>query len=106
MAVELADLEAHLKDFVRDQDNLLESRLKIWIMTAVIMQVVPLVAIAFFLGSIYQNLNTSMLVVQGQTQQLASQAKWNEGRERWEHDVEVWASQVKPPLKIDKGPNN
>lgn len=106
MAGELTELEDHLKQFVHDQDKLLESRLKLWIMSAVIMQVVPLVAIAFFLGGIWQNLNANIAVIQSQQSTLAAQAKWNDHRERWEHDVEVWASGVQPPLKIDKGNSN
>ncbi len=104
MAVALAELEEHLKQFVHDQDKLLESRLKLWIMSAVIMQVVPLVAIAFFLGGIYQNLNSSMAVVQAQQTELVRQAKWMDKRERWEADIELWASQVNPPLRLPKGP--
>ncbi len=106
MAAELSELEDHIKQFVHDQDKLLESRLKIWIMTAVIMQVVPLVAIAFFLGGIWQNLNANILVIQSQQTQLEAQTKWNDHVERWQHDVGMWASTVNPPLKIDKSDGN
>ncbi len=102
MVTTLSELEDHLKQFVQDQDKLHEGRLKIWIMTAVIMQVVPLITIAFFLGGIYQNLNGSLRQISAQQVQLARNEQWMRQRERWELSVEIWAKQVKPPLQIDK----
>lgn len=99
MMEDLEELERRLREHVNTQDALLESKLKMWILSAVVMQVVPLITIAFFIGGIYQNLNTSIGVIQKQQAQLAANAQWMQERRQWELSVELWGAQQKPPLR-------
>ena len=102
MMVELEELENRLNRHVETQDKLLESRLKLWIASAVIMQVVPLITIAFFIGGIYQNMNSSIALIQQQQNELTARGKWMEDRQRWELAVEIWGAQMTPPLRVPR----
>lgn len=95
---DLEELETRLREHVAAQDKMLESRLKMWIMSAIILQIIPLVTIAFFIGGIYQNLNSSITLIQSQQQQLAANSRWMQDRRQWELSVELWGAQMQPPL--------
>lgn len=99
MMQDLKQLEEDLKIHAETQDALLEGRLKMWIMSAIVIQVIPLITIAFFIGGIYQNLNASMALVQTQQQELAANARWMQERAQWELSVELWAVSQKPPFR-------
>lgn len=95
---DLEELEKRLRAHVETQDTLLENRLKLWIMSAIVLQLIPLITIAFFIGGIYQNLNSSVALVQKQQDQLVANARWMQERQQWELTVELWGAQLKPPL--------
>lgn len=102
MMAELEELENRLNRHVETQDKLLESRLKLWIASAVIMQVVPLITIAFFIGGIYQNMSSSIALLSQQQNELNARGKWMEDRQRWELAVEIWGAQMNPPLRVPR----
>lgn len=66
------------------------------------MQVVPLITIAFFIGGIYQNMNSSITLIQQQQSELTARGKWMEDRQRWELAVEIWGAQMQPPLRVPR----
>ena len=105
MMQDLEELETRLKSHVETQDKLLEGKLKMWIMSAIIINVIPLVTIAFFIGGIYQSLNTSIKSSQDQAQQLAANERWMQERRQWELAVEIWGAQQMPPLRTPGQPN-
>jgi hypothetical protein len=98
------ELEASLKEHVQTQDKLVEGRLKLWIMTAIVAQLIPLVTIAFFIGGIYENMSVSAKLLAAQTVAMDSAKADDEERRRWELAVEIWGRKqadpfVPPPRK-------
>lgn len=102
MMDELRQLKEELQEHVQTQDLLLESKLKMWIMSAVVLQVVPLITIAFFIGGIYQSLSSSMSVVQQQQSDIRASRDWMQERAQWELSVEIWGAQQTPPLRVPR----
>lgn len=102
MMDELRQLKEELQIHVQTQDLLLESKLKMWIMSAVVLQVVPLITIAFFIGGIYQSLNSSMALVQQQQVDIRASRDWMQERAQWELSVEIWGAQQNPPLRVPR----
>jgi len=106
MMQDMEELEQRLREHVERQDALLESRLKMWIMSAIVLQIIPLVTIAFFIGGIYQNLNSSIALIQTQQQQLTANERWMQDRRQWELSVELWGAQQQPPLRTPQRPQS
>lgn len=102
MMDELKQLKDELQEHVQTQDLLLESKLKMWIMSAVVLQVVPLITIAFFIGGIYQSLSSSMSMVQQQQNDIRASRDWMQERAQWELSVEIWGAQQNPPLRVPR----
>jgi hypothetical protein len=96
---DIDELERRIREHVETQDKLMESTLKMWIMSAVVLQIIPLVTIAFFIGGIYQTLNSSITLLQTQQQQLSANSQWMQERRQWELSVELWGAQQEPPLR-------
>lgn len=102
MLDDLQKLKEDLQDHVATQDKILEGKLKMWIMSAVVLQIVPLVTIAFFIGGIYQSLNSSMSLVKEQQRELTARGQWMQERAQWELAVEIWGAQLNPPLRVPR----
>lgn len=49
-----------IKQYIDQRDTVVEQKIKLWIMSSLIAQVMALAPIIFFLGGIYQNANTSL----------------------------------------------
>lgn len=84
-----------LKEHVQIQDELVASRLKIWILGAIVVQVVPMLTIAFFMGGIYTNLNMTTNSMKRGLEQLQRREL---ERVRWEYAIEAWGREQRPPL--------
>lgn len=91
-------LEANLKEHVQIQDKLVEGRLKLWIMTAIVAQLVPLVTIAFFIGGIYNQMSATAKLAAEQTAEFKVARTNEEERRRWELAVELWAAKQSDPF--------
>lgn len=98
MSISNEMLETNLKEHVQIQDKLVEGRLKLWIMTAILAQLAPLITIAFFIGGIYTNMTLSSKLIAEQTTAFKLAAKDDEERRRWELAVEIWAGKRKDPF--------
>jgi hypothetical protein len=92
------ELEASLKEHVQTQDKLVEGRLKLWIMTAIVAQLVPLVTIAFFIGGIYSQMSATAKLAAEQTAEFKVAKLNEEERRRWELAVELWAAKQPEPF--------
>lgn len=55
-----------IKSYIDQRDTVVEQKIKLWIMSSVIAQVIALAPIIFFLGGIYQNANTSLELLKAQ----------------------------------------
>jgi hypothetical protein len=82
------------EDLERDIDVKIDSavtRMKFWVISAVLAQVVPLVPIIFLLGGIYATNNAALELMKKQQEVLESYgARMNE-RDIWQQGVEQWA---------------
>jgi hypothetical protein len=61
-----------IKSYIDQRDTVTEQKIKLWIMSSLIAQVMALAPIIFFLGGIYQNANTSLELLK--SQKIASDA--------------------------------
>lgn len=72
--------------------------MKLWIMTAIVAQLIPLVTIAFFIGGIYENMSVSAKLLAEQTTAMKTAQKDDEERRRWELAMEIWAGKQADPF--------
>lgn len=93
------NMEARIKQHAELQDRALEAHLKVWILSAILVHLIPLISIAFFLGGIYNDMSATKLLIEQQKTAATTQQVWMEERRRWELSMELWAAQQKPPFK-------
>lgn len=55
-----------IKSYIDQRDTVVEQKIKLWIMSSLVAQVVALAPIIFFLGGIYQNANASFELLKSQ----------------------------------------
>jgi len=80
-----------IKDYIDQRDTLVEQKIKLWILSSVVAQVLALTPIIFFLGGIYQNANTSLDLLKSQkaiSDVALMRIRATEDRER---EVRAWA---------------
>lgn len=87
------------KEFIRQLDLDVERRLKLWIISAVLAQVLTLMPVIFLLGGIYSDGRAAVKMLEQQQSELAQRGRWMQDRERWEMTMEAWAQSegFKPP---------
>lgn len=95
----MENMESRLKQHAETQDRALEAHLKVWILSAILVHLIPLISIAFFLGGIYNDMSATKLLIEQQKTAAITQQAWMEERRRWELSMELWAAQQKPPFK-------
>lgn len=79
------------KEFIRQLDVDVERRLKLWIVSAVLAQVLTFLPVIFFLGGIYTDGRAAVQMLRDQRAELEQRGAWMQDRERWEMSIEVWA---------------
>ena len=88
------DIEKLKKDLEHDIDTKIDSavtRMKFWVISAVLTQVVALLPVIFFLGGIYNSNNQALDLMRKQQSMLEQRGVWMSERERWEQSIETWA---------------
>ncbi len=88
-----------IKEYIDQRDSAVEQKIKLWIISSVLAQMLTLCPVIFFLGGIYQNANASLQMLSDQQKELAQRGRWMQDRERWEMTMEAWAEAqgFKPP---------
>lgn len=86
-----ASMNEDIKNYIDQRDTVVEQKIKLWILSSVIAQVIAMIPIIFFLGGIYQNANASLALLK--EQKIASDAaglriQQLEDRQR---EVRAWA---------------
>lgn len=61
-----AAMNEDIKIYIDQRDTVVEQRIKLWILSSLVAQVVALAPIIFFLGGIYQNANQSLDLLKSQ----------------------------------------
>lgn len=87
----MTSIADEIKEFVRDRDSAVETRVKFWVVAAALSHVIALIPIIFFLGGIYANANASLKLLNDARLQLSRNSAWMQEREKWEVAVEAWA---------------
>ncbi len=88
------DIEALKKDLEHDIDTKIDSavtRMKFWVISAVLTQVAAMLPVIFFLGGIYSTNNAALELLNKQQTEIEKRGAWMSERERWEQGVEQWA---------------
>lgn len=95
----MSQIGEELKEYIDQRDSAVEQRIKLWIFTAILANVLTLVPVIFFLGGIYADGRTAVKLLETQQSELAQRGIWMQDRERWELSVELWAEDkgFKPP---------
>lgn len=66
MSVSRAAMNEDIKNYIDQRDTVTEQKIKLWILSSVIAQVMAMLPIIFFLGGIYQNANQSLDLLKSQ----------------------------------------
>lgn len=86
-----AAMNEDIKNYIDQRDTVVEQKIKLWIMSSLIAQVMALAPIIFFLGGIYQNANTSLELLKSQkiaSDDITRRVELIEARDR---EVRAWA---------------
>lgn len=103
----LSEQIEELKEYIDQRDAAVEQRIKYWLISAVLAQVVALLPVIFFLGGIYNNANASLEILEDQQAELRQRGVWMQDRERWEQAVQTWAeSEGFQPPRYQRTPRN
>lgn len=66
------------------------SKMKFWVVSAVLTQIVALLPMIFFLGGIYSTNNAALEILKKQQSEMDRRGTWMHERERWEQGVETY----------------
>jgi hypothetical protein len=84
-----------LREYIDSRDSVVEQKIKLWIITSVLVNVVAILPVIFFLGGIYQNANASLELLKKDQSDIAE-------TKRWQADMNIWRFEVDMLLKKDK----
>lgn len=83
------------KIYIQEQDAQVAQRLKLWIISAALVNVIALFAfltpVIFYLGGIYKTSLDTVKLIERQQSTLDQRGEWMQDRERWELAIEIWA---------------
>lgn len=99
----MGTLTDEIKEFIKERDSSVETRVKFWVVAAALSHVIALIPIIFFLGGIYANANASLKLLNDARVQLSRNSAWMHEREKWEIAVEAWAKPqgfTPPPYRL------
>ena len=88
-------LSAADKIYIQEQDAQVAQRLKLWIISTALVNVIALFAflmpVIFYLGGIYKTSLDTVKLIERQQSTLDQRGQWMQDRERWELAIEIWA---------------
>lgn len=79
------------KDFIRAEDMAVYHRIKVWIFSAMLTNLIAIIPIIFFLGGIYSDGRAAVRMLAKQDLELNQRARWMQRREAFEMSMELWA---------------
>lgn len=88
-------IEGLKKDLESDIDVKIDNavtRMKFWVISAVLTQLLAMLPVIFFLGGIYSTNNAALAILNKQQAEIERRGQWMNERERWEQGVEQWAA--------------
>lgn len=79
-----------IKNYIDQRDTVVEQKIKLWILSSVVAQIVALMPIIFFLGGIYQNANRSLEILNSQTEIASRMATRIQDIEERQREARAW----------------
>lgn len=80
-----------IKNYIDQRDTVTEQKIKLWILSSVIAQVMAMLPVIFFLGGIYQNANASLGILQTQKTATDLAAVRIQALEDRQREMRAWA---------------
>lgn len=80
-----------IKNYIDQRDTVVEQKIKLWILSSVIAQVIAMLPIIFFLGGIYQNATASLDLLKNQKVVSDLAAVRIQALEDRQREVRAWA---------------
>lgn len=80
-----------IKAYIDQRDTMVEQKIKLWIMSSVIAQVVVFVPVIFLLGGIYTNANSSLAILKDQQTAVAVSSARLDAVEARQLEMRAWA---------------
>ena len=88
------DLESLKAEIDRQMDAKIDAavtKMKFWVISAVLTQIAAMLPVIFFLGGIYSTNAAALSILEKQQGELERRGAWMNEREKWEQSVEGWA---------------
>lgn len=86
-----AAMNEDIKNYIDHRDTLTEQKIKIWILSAVVAQIISMLPIIFFLGGIWQNANASLDLLKNQKLVTDATLIRVQAIEEREREMRAWA---------------
>jgi hypothetical protein len=78
-----------LREYIDNRDSVVEQKIKLWIITSVLVNVLAVLPVIFFLGGIYQNANTSLELLKKDQIDIAETKRWQAEMNIWRFEVDM-----------------
>ena len=91
MPEQLRQLEERIDAKIDNKIDAAVTKMKFWVISAVLTQIVAMSPVIFFLGGIYNTNSAALDMLRKQQVLLEKRGEWMSERERWEQSVELWA---------------
>ena len=88
---QLRQLEARIDAKIDSKIDAAVTKMKFWVISAVLTQIVAMSPVIFFLGGIYNTNNTALDLLRKQQSVIEKRGDWMNEREKWEQSMELWA---------------
>lgn len=86
-----AAMNEDIKQYIDQRDTVVEQKIKLWILSSVIAQVLTMIPVVFFLGGIYQNVNASLVLLNGQAATVNVTIERIKAIEERQREMRAWA---------------
>lgn len=88
---EIAALKSDIERDLQVQVDATVTKMKFWVVSAVLTQLVAMLPVIFFLGGIYSTNADALETIKKTQAVLEQRGAWMNERERWEQSMEQWA---------------
>lgn len=88
---DIAILKEELDRRIENKIDAAVTKMKFWVISAVLTQIVAMLPVIFFLGGIYTTNTAALDSIRKLQTVLEQRGTWMSERERWEQSVEQWA---------------
>ena len=91
MPEQLRQLELRIDAKIDDKVDSAVAKMKFWVVSAVLTQVLAMIPVIFFLGGIYSTNSDALAMLQKLQVVIEKRGNWMNERVQWEQSMETWA---------------